>query len=82
MARILCTCAQKVGTSCSHTKLQVARIAQRQSSSAMQTSPLLFFLHFFFFLFFVLFYVCANISCVVFVVIFFSSLLADLGQLA
>ena len=38
MARVLCACAQKVGTSCSHTKLQVARIAQRQSSSATQTS--------------------------------------------
>ena len=47
MARVLCACAHKVGTSCSHTKLQVARIAQRQSSSATQTSPLFFFLHFF-----------------------------------
>ena len=74
-ARVLCACAQKVGTSCSHTKLQVARNAQRQSSSATQTSPLLFFLHFFFF--FVLFYVCSDFDCVVFVVSFFSFLSAS-----
>ena len=78
-ARVLCACAQKVGTSCSHTKLQVARNAQRQSSSATQTSPLLFFLHFFFFLFFVvLFYVCSDFDCVVFIVSFFSFLSASM----
>ena len=36
----MCT---KVGTLCSHTKLQVTGIAQRQSSSATQMSPLFFF---------------------------------------
>ena len=43
MARVLCAYTQKVDTLCYHTKLQVARIAQRQSSSATQTSPLFFF---------------------------------------
>ena len=84
MARVFCACTQKVGTSCSHTKLQVAWIAQRQSSSATQTSPLFLFAFFpFIFFFVVFFYVCLNFGCVVFVfLLFIFFLLADLGQLA
>ena len=73
MVRILCACAQKLGTSCSHTKLQVARIAQCQSSSATQTTPLFFF---FSSLFLLCVMLCLNFGCVVFVIIFIDIILS------